>query len=256
MTSPAPTPDSPVITRAMIAAACQAQIRRGDQPGVVGDTTPAAARAVACALVPDPGQRRPAWPVQRIEAWRDHAIDNIRDRLLGGAGDAPDTAERIAEVGLGLCDVRVRDVLMLDLILTTEQQRAEADARLWPVVTGLPAAVRAPAGSILASLEYTLGQPVEDLLRLATEADPDYRLAELVGALSHSQTRPGGWLAAMRALTYDEVRAAPGWHVPHTISPHSAWTAPGQDPLGQAPADMDPAAALASDLAQAQQAAR
>lgn len=188
---------------AAVRAACLEAIAAGTHPGVVGTTTPQRAASVAAALT-SMDTTRAAWTARGIEAWRDRTIAGIESTLLGAAqGHGTEDA---VTIGLGLCDLRVRDVILLDLITTDEAARAEAGRRLWPVAAMLPAEVRAPAATVLAITEYTAGRPVEDLLDWATEVDADYRLAELTATMASRGIPPAGWLAVMSGLSRGQCR--------------------------------------------------
>jgi hypothetical protein len=185
-------------------AECARSVWAGDNPGVIGTTRPESAGRVAEGI-----GATSSWTPARIEAWRDQRIDQISSWLLGPAQDW--TVTGAADVALGLCDTRVRDVVLLDLINATPGARAEAGTRLWPVAETVPAAIRAPVGTVVAITEHTVGREARDLVAWAAEADPTYSLAGLLTRLIDSGVPVAQWLAAMSTLTRDECRARPAW---------------------------------------------
>lgn len=219
--------------RRQVDAECARSVWAGDNPGVIGTTRPESAGRVAEGI----GATN-SWTPARIEAWRDQRIDQISSWLLGPAQDWTVTA--VADVALGLCDTRVRDVVLLDLITATQGARAEAGTRLWPVAETVPAAIRGPVGTVVAITEHTVGREARDLVAWAAEADPTYPLAGLLTAMIDSGVPVAHWLAAMSTLTRDECRARPAWA--NTAAERAG------DPLD---AEADPAAAATAgeDLA-------
>lgn len=187
-----------------VARQCLAAIRTGTHPGVVGVTNPRAAARVAAEIST---ADRHAWTGTGIDAWRDRSIQAV-DQFLFEAERAfsPNDA---AAVGLGLCDIRVRDVIVLDLITATAQQRGDAGRRLWPIAETLPDALRAPTGTLVAITEYTAGRDVAAILDWATAATDDYRLAGLLRQLSTCDVPPAAWIAGMSTLSRDECRLGP-----------------------------------------------
>jgi hypothetical protein len=168
---------------------CARSVWAGDNPGVIGTTRPESAGRVAEGI-----GATSSWTPARIEAWRDQRIDQISSWLLGPAQDWT-----------------VTDVVLLDLITATQGARAEAGTRLWPVAETVPAAIRAPVGTVVAITEHTAGREARDLVAWAAEADPTYSLAGLLTRLIDSGVPVAQWLAAMSTLTRDECRARPAW---------------------------------------------
>ena len=187
-----------------VTAWCEELVRTTQAPGVIGVTTPQAANTVRDTLGGHPSSA--PWTPARIEAWRDSAIPTVRQVLFDPDPDRAFTPRDAAVVGLGLCDIRVRDVIVLDMITDRAAQRTQAGQRMWPIVETLPDILRAPAGSVLAAIEYAAGREVADLLDWVTQATPDYRLAALLTAVSANGVPPQKWLDALSSLSTEECR--------------------------------------------------
>lgn len=186
-----------------LAAACLEAIGNGIHPGVVGVTTPQAAQQVAAALG-RPAEQQHQWTRQRIDTWRDQAIDTLEGILFAPARTY-DVADALA-VGFGLADSRVRDVILLDMFSATAAERAEAGRRLWPVADILPESLHAPIGTTLAILEATQGRAVHALLQWVTAADPDYQLARIVASSDLTPMATQAWIDGMAGLNRDQCR--------------------------------------------------
>lgn len=202
---------------------CLTLIADGRYPGVVGKTTPAAALAVQEELRGGSGAARPPrWTASRIRRWQDRSIAGIRASLLGA--ERSFTPDHAATVALGLCDLAVRDVALVDLAHGGEALRTQADRRLWPIAETAPDYLRAPAGTVLALLEWSAGRRVDELLDWATEATPDYTMAGLVRQMAASGMDPSTWIRMVS--TIDEAQCL------NRTAPPSAAAEP--DPLTQA----------------------
>ena len=209
---------------------CRTAITTGVHPGVIGGTDPTSAAAVAEVMrARTDAPTSPPWTLYRIETWRDRAIDAVHDILLDtNPGYTPGAA---ATAGLGLCDLRVRDVIVHDLLTASPHARAEAGRRLWPITETLPDVLRAPAGTVLAITEYTAGRDVSAILDWATEATPDYRLAALLTEVSRRGIPPTDWAAAMSTLSVEQCRyGSGGGPVTSPVDPLAAATDPAVNP--------------------------
>lgn len=185
-----------------VAELCQGMVYAGLHPGVIGDTDPTRAAAVRAVL--GASAHAEPWNVRHIEAWRDRAIDTARTILTGP--DTTYTPAGAATIGLVLCDVRVRDVLVLDIAQARPAARATMRHQLWPIAETVPDSLRAPVGTTLAIAEYLTGRPIDTLLAWATEATPDYRLASLIGRAAATGLPPKQWQATMSQLSEADCR--------------------------------------------------
>ena len=161
-------------------------------PGVVGLST--RARVLQ--------ERGAVWSAAQLELWRDTELAWLNRALFAGgaAGDDPGTAARI---GLALADIRVRDVAVV--LAAAPAARRPVAQTLWPVVSHLQQPWRAPAGTVLAVVEWTSGRDPRFLLDFAA-AGQRYRLAEMLAEAIAADTEPDRWYSSMAKVPPEDLR--------------------------------------------------
>lgn len=138
-----------------------------------------------------------------LEVWRDTRIDLLLDLLAQGA--AIDDRGVVA-VLTGLTDIRVRDTVAWHLARSAQCQTA-FDA-LTAVTRAAPEGYVAPAATACAMLAWFLGDGARACIALdrALADDPGYALARLVEQAVQAGLPPGGWRAALAAMSEDDLR--------------------------------------------------
>jgi hypothetical protein len=140
-----------------------------------------------------------------LERWRDRCIARIGRLLDDGVGEESE----IAEVLLGLVDVRVRDTVLWDLLSADSAAGlARAAETLVRCVRAAPPGAVAPAATLLAMCAWQRGDGVRAgaALERVMADDPDYSLARLLLHALDAGLPPQEWRAAMAGLARDDVR--------------------------------------------------
>lgn len=175
-----------------VADAIAAALAAHRAPGVIGLTTRASTSAA---------RRGDGWSAAQIEAWRDTELGWLNHALLE-VSTVP-SAARIARIGLALADTRIRDVVLG--VATAETARHPVAEVLWPVVAALPVPWRAPAGTVLALIEWTRGCDPRGVLDFAT-AGARYDLAEQFTAMLDDGYPAQAWCQGVAALDPAQLR--------------------------------------------------
>jgi len=139
---------------------------------------------------------------EQHEQWRESAIALLMDFLHLGGRDA----RTLAACAIGLRDIRVRDCVLWHL--AREQQIGTCLQRLRLLVRALPSGQRAPAATAAAICAWLMGDGVRAgaALEIAARDEPDYGLAQLVGAALANGLPPQAWAQTMGELSYQACR--------------------------------------------------
>lgn len=136
------------------------------------------------------------------EADRANAVARVRRRL----DRDPLDARAIADVLVGLGDIRVRDTVLWDLMHDAEGTWPRTADRLAAVVAASPDSRVAPPATVLAILRWQVGDGTRAAAAAerALAADPAYTLAALVQQCLASGMHPLTWRRGLADLTREE----------------------------------------------------
>lgn len=167
-----------------------------------------------------------------LEAWRDSALEHLNTLVRD---DQPVTGPEDAAFALqGLADIRVRDTFLWDVSQPGSDPRM-VSSRLADLVRCAPEGLVAPVATVLAITRWTSGDGARANVALdrASDDDPDYALANLVGSALRSGLPPSAWSASMATLDRDSCRhgsqppVRPAAAAPPVPAPRAAAPSPG-----------------------------
>ena len=129
---------------------------------------------------------------------REAVIARLRDLVTGPELEP----EAMAEVLVGLADVRVRDTLLWDVMHEEPIVWKRAAQRLAEVVRAAPDAYVAAPATVLAILRWQTGDGSRAVAAVerAREADPSYTLADLVDRCLAGGMHPDVWRDGLASL--------------------------------------------------------
>lgn len=142
-------------------------------------------------------------PGAELESWRDATLARLGAALEEGAGDDP---EVLAELVVGLADVRVRDCILWRLVHADEL--APAMRLLTRAMVAAPDGHRAPVATVTGVTAWLLGDGVRASMCIdrALADDDDYGLAVLVGTALANGLPPQSWRQSLDQLTFEACR--------------------------------------------------
>jgi len=151
---------------------------------------------------PDPGARDQVERALRrgapVSIDREVVIARLRDLVTGPELEP----EAMAEVLIGLADVRVRDTLLWDVMHEEPIVWKRAAQRLAEVVRAAPDAYVAAPATVLAILRWQTGDGSRAVAAVerARGADPSYTLADLVDRCLAGGMHPDVWRDGLASL--------------------------------------------------------
>jgi hypothetical protein len=134
----------------------------------------------------------------------DRLISEIYGSLLEGALDA----NVMADVIVGLHDVRVRDTVLWELMRAPASSWCRAADSLANTVAASPRHLVAPAATVLSILRWQIGDGSRAgaAVELALEGDPAYSLADLVNRCLLAGMHPAVWREGLADLSREACR--------------------------------------------------
>jgi hypothetical protein len=152
----------------------------------------------------------PTDPAKR-EAYRDRAIERAVDAYY----DHDTSDKTLHKIGRSLHDIRVRDVLIREMLIHGEGFEENLLDYLTRVADRVHPSDAAPILTICALVEWLRGdegnKPMMHAFMMgAAEADPDYSLLMLLRVAAGSGMPADDWANTMRSLTYDDCRYGSG----------------------------------------------
>ncbi len=111
----------------------------------------------------------------------------------------------------GLADIRVRDTLLWDVAHREPESLPAVFDALAGLLRAAPTGRVAPVATCCAVVAWLQGDGARALMAIerALADDPDYSLAQLVGASLQSGLPPATWREAMAGLARDDCRHGP-----------------------------------------------
>jgi hypothetical protein len=141
----------------------------------------------------------------KIEAYRDRNIERAVDAYY----DKDMSQETLHKIGRALHDIRVRDVLIREILIHGEGFEDLILEFLRAVADSVHPKDSAPILTLCALVEWLRGENLTMMhafLLGAENADPDYSLLLLLQAATRAGMPASVWAEDMKALTYADCR--------------------------------------------------
>jgi hypothetical protein len=142
------------------------------------------------------------------EQWRDAAVVRLCASLAQATIPATLTDETVADVLVGLTDVRVRDTVLWECVRMDADQMRRAHCVLQEATRCAPDELLPPVATCGAILAWLMGDGARALMSVerGLGIDADYSLATLVVAALRAGLPPAMWRDAMSGLSREDCR--------------------------------------------------
>lgn len=159
----------------------------------------------------DNPRMKPLPGADKIEAYRDRNIERAVDAYY----DKNLSQETLHKIGRALHDIRVRDVLIREVLIHGPGYESLVLDYLTRVADAMHPDDAAPVLTICAILEWMRGDEGSKAMMLAymmgaRNADPSYSLLLLLQVAVMSGLSSEGWAESMTALSYSDCRYGKG----------------------------------------------
>ncbi len=129
-----------------------------------------------------------------------HAVSLLR------TGGAPSSVDSVL-LAQALCDVRVRDTVIWEMLTYPEADWTRAADVLTHIVRSCPQPFLSPLATCLAIFRWQLGDGVRAMIAIehALAADPHYALAQLIGGCITHGVHPAEWRGDLHCLKRQDL---------------------------------------------------